>query len=232
MSTNMNDKKKMIVIGVLGALLFGVGAFQFVQMGASNEPAAKKSVAPKEAAKKGAAQQVASEDARPTEEPQAEGKVAPEANPIQGLYALMTLPQRDPFSERSGVLEVSDASQTQVQSPRNPPPTYNPPRDPGLDPYRPEIGGTIPNLPGMDAGAGGPNPIPDPNVFAYRLSGVILGKRPAAVFTDGQGNQRLVPLGSSIDENSRVTNVSHGSVTVKHRGETITLNVGGTPNDN
>ncbi len=64
----MNDKKKMIVIGVLGALLFGVGAFQFVQMGASNEPAAKKSVAPKEAAKKGAAQQVASEEARPAEE--------------------------------------------------------------------------------------------------------------------------------------------------------------------
>ncbi|KXK18715.1 MAG: hypothetical protein UZ18_ATM001000797 [Armatimonadetes bacterium OLB18] len=227
----MNDKKKMIVIGVLGALLFGVGAFQFVQMGASNEPAAKKSVAPKEAAKKGAAQQVASEDARPTEEPQAEGKVAPEANPIQGLYALMTLPQRDPFSERSGVLEVSDASQTQVQSPRNPPPTYNPPRDPGLDPYRPEIGGTIPNLPGMDAGAGGPNPIPDPNVFAYRLSGVILGTSGGGVHRWSRQSE-LVPLGSSIDENSRVTNVSHGSVTVKHRGETITLNVGGTPNDN
>lgn len=228
----MNDKKKVIVIGVLGTLLVGVGAFQFVQMGASDQPATKKPEASKEAAQKSPTQKVASGDLIPAEEPQAENKVVPEANPIQGLYALMTLPQRDPFSERSGVLEVSDAAQTQVQPPKNPPPTYNPPRNPGLDPYRPEIGGTIPNLPGMDAGAGSPNPIPDPNVFAYRLSGVILGKRPAAVFTDGQGNQRLVPLGSSIDENSRVTNVSHGSVTVKHRGETITLHVGGTPNDN
>ena len=69
-------------------------------------------------------------------------------------------------------------------------------------------------------------PFKDPNQFTMSLAAVIMGDRPAAVFQDEQGNQRLVTLGGRVDGDSVVTRIQRGTVTVAHKGKTVTLTVG------
>ena len=71
---------------------------------------------------------------------------------------------------------------------------------------------------------------PDPNQFSYTVSGVITGgNKPAAVFTDSSGNQRLVPVGGSLDGDSKVVAIDRGNVTIEHRGKKQRLSLGGNP---
>ena len=70
---------------------------------------------------------------------------------------------------------------------------------------------------------------PDPSAFGYQVSGVIVGSKPAAVFTDSGGNQRLVPVGGSLDGDSKVISIDKGQVTVEHRGKKLRLPLGGNP---
>jgi hypothetical protein len=63
--------------------------------------------------------------------------------------------------------------------------------------------------------------------FGYTVGGVAIGARPAAVFRDSQGNQRLVMQGADLDGDTKVTAVKMDHVVVVYRGKTLTLRVGG-----
>lgn len=66
--------------------------------------------------------------------------------------------------------------------------------------------------------------------FGFSLGGVMLGSKPMAVFKDGQGNQRLVMLGGSLDPDSKVVSIDKDAVTVRFHGKAIKLTVEGNPN--
>lgn len=57
----------------------------------------------------------------------------------------------------------------------------------------------------------------------------MTGSKPIAVFSDSNGNQRLVPVGGSLDGDSKVVAVEKGSVTIEHRGKKQRLSLGGNP---
>lgn len=204
----MNDKQKGIVVAVLVVLVLGIGAFQFANM---SSPAPPKPAPEKE---------------KDTVSAEATGE--PEVDPMAGLFALNMKP-RDPFQEDSLPQIETATPPTQPTPPpvSNPGRTIRPPRplDGGLNPW--DVQGPLPNS--------GPNglkpsdPLVNPDEPNFRVNGVILGARPAAVFVDGNGNQRLVTVGSSLDGDSQLVSVEKGKVTVRRKGKTLTYNVGGTP---
>jgi hypothetical protein len=205
------NKKKMILLGVLGVALLGVGVFQFASGGetppAKPKPAAKKDVP--ESSPGGIFMEgglVAQNGGTP-------------ADPIKELYARMPLSQRDPFEPNMSVLTSTVTTQQPTPQPTRPTPQ---PQLPVFDP-----GGMIPDGPiNLEGG-----PIVPQRTFNYTLSGVILGNKPAAVFTDDAGNQRLVLVGGSLDGDSQVVSVSQGRVVVRHGKKTVNLTLGGNPNE-
>ncbi|HVL39010.1 MAG TPA: hypothetical protein VM328_06425 [Fimbriimonadaceae bacterium] len=149
-------------------------------------------------------------------------KLVASAGPINPLFA-GALPPRDPF--KAGVLPgMTPPSQPEPPQPEPEPPRprqQRPPREFGAPPS-----GFEPiQLPGLGDGI---KVEPEPEVFGYTLSGVVLGDTPAAVFTDGSGNQRLVTHGAALDGDSRVVGISRGKVTVRWKNKTMTLTLGGT----
>lgn len=202
----MNDKQKMAVVVVLVVLVLGIGAFQFVNMSNPEPPKA------------------AAEDKK--DDNVAEAENTPASDPMLELYALNAKP-RDPFQEES--LPLIEGAEP---APPNPPPTTSAPT---VRPPRPMSGGFTPpfqvnGLPGVGNPSLNPDrPLVNPDEPDFRVNGVILGARPAAVFVDGNGNQRLVTVGSSLDGDSQLVSVEKGKVTVRRKGKTLTYNVGGTP---
>jgi hypothetical protein len=73
---------------------------------------------------------------------------------------------------------------------------------------------------------------PQKPTFGYRLSGLISGNHPAAVFTDASGAQRLVPLNGSLDGDTQLVAVQKGRAVVSFRGKHLKLSLGGTPDAN
>lgn len=242
------EKKKIIILGVLAVVIVGVGAFQFT---ASSGPAAPPKEAakseggkatdgqPAEAATKDGAQ-TASQPGTPTEQAAGEGEAdvdplaravrGPASDPLMGLYARGLAP-RDPFMP-AGAVAAAKAPEPPAEpkpepkpAPR-PQPKTRPPRE--LPPFAvtpgplPGVGGPIEIQPGA--------PLRQPGEFSYSVSGVIVGAKPAAVFTDDSGRQRLVPAGGALDGDSRVVSVTADKVVIRHRGKTLTLSVGGTTN--
>ncbi len=218
------DKKKLVIVGVLGVLVLGIGAFQF--MGSSPAPA-----------KSGATKPTAMTDAQPEVKP-SDGK-----NDLSKMVA-STLPQKDPF--QPGTLP-DDPSKAQPEKPVEPPkapvvrnPLMRGTRRTGSDFSVPPVSPMTGQLPDP-TGQGGPTgpigangvgvqkgaPLRQPGEFAYSVNGVVLGSRPAAVFQDDNGNQRLVPVGGSVDGDSRVVSIERGKVTVQHKGKKLTLTMGG-----
>lgn len=205
----MDDKKKKLALGGLVAVIAGVGAFQFTS--GSAEP-------PKAAAK---------QEKKAIEV--AEKQYAADEDPT-GLIVASALPARDPFDGSSWQPKIEEPK---PPAPVEPPKNTRPPRNVGGG----RINGSIPpfqvgnmSLPSAngDIKLEASKPMADPNAFGYAVSGVIVGHRPAAVFTDASGNQRLIPVGGSIDGDSRVVGISRGKVTIRHRDKTITMTVGGT----
>jgi hypothetical protein len=206
------DKRKLAVVAALALAVLGIGAFQFTAMSKSDKPAHAAS----KASKAGAA---------------SHGDAAVEAsNPAsEDKQIVMALPSRDPFAP--GQLEAVETAQPPQKSPPPDQPrpsqgrtaTNFPPFPVGDLGQLPSAGGLVPTGPKVDV-----KPVEPP--FGYSLSGVIDGVRPAAVFTDSSGSQRLVQVGGSLDGDSQVIRVENGKVTVRHRGKTMTLNVGGNPN--
>ncbi len=223
----MNDKKKLMIVIALGVVVLAVGAFQFTQMsGGEAKP-----------------QATAKREVKPVEDGTGTGTEVPDA--MAQILKIGTGPQRDPFVP--GPLEqLPDSSPQPTQKE---PTVVNPGRRPnrgGLGsiptgfegnppPWRGDPNGPlIPNVGGGNGngGNGGTSVTPtvDPDAFRYTVTGVIDGAKPAAIFTDPAGNQQLVRLGGSPGEGSQLVSVDRGRVVVKHKGKTLTFNVGGTPN--
>lgn len=202
----MNEKQKIAVVAALVVLVLGIGAFQFANMSNSEPPAAKQ------------------ENKKEALAADATDEIAPD--PMATLFVVNAKP-RDPFQEET--LPLLAGAEPPAQP--TPPPTNTGPR---IKPPAPLGGfGTAPwqpNLPGaQDPNLRPADPLVNPDEPNFRVNGVILGARPAAVFVDGSGNQRLVTVGSSLDGDSQLVGVEKGKVTVRRKGKTLTYNVGGTP---
>lgn len=208
-----NDKRKVLVLGVLGAALLGVGAFQLIPKG---EPAPAASASkPASSAKPNKAEQEATE-------------------PQPDLLANLA-PSRDPFAPVSLPL----ASGREVQP--NPAPVPTPPPAQRVAPVRqPRVDlAPLSPLPGALPGGGGlggvsvvptDRPLRQPGEFAYSVVGVVVGEQPVVVLRADDGTQRMIPLGGGVDGDSRVLAIEEGRVTVQHRGKRLTLPVGGNSN--
>lgn len=218
------DKTKTIVVSVLGVVLLGVGAFQFMPKGSAPVATASETYA---------ADEDKAEGKKLTPE---EKKAEEERAKQEALIAVLggALAPRDPFSTAGISNPLPD---NKVVPPTAPPPTARPSGNVASSPrpqssgggsgYRPpSMGGAIPPYDptrgtGLPA-SGGPIANIGPT---YAVSGVITGDRPMAVFKDSQGNQRIVPLGGYVDADTKVVGIERGKVRVKTRDgeQTLTL---------
>ena len=201
-----NDKKKVIVLAALGAVLLGVGAFSMTGGGA---PAP----APAEAAK---------------EEQQSEAAAAAEAIEEQeSPFASAPLPQRDPFAPQ---IAKRDANAPVAGS--TPPPaaqsgTPLAPMDVPAPPMPPMPGdvaslpnpGPTGNGPDQIAGQGAPS---EPIGPSFRLTGVVLSEQPMALIQVDGGKQRAVRVGDRLSGH-RVASISRRGVTLESNGQRTTL---------
>lgn len=212
----MGDKKKIGIIAVLGVVILGVGAFQFMGGGSAAAPAKSE--------KKAAAA---------AEDPNAPKQVK---NP---QYANL-LPQRDPFKQPD-LPELKPPMPTPAPTPA--PVATN--SGGGRRRYRADggndysvpplpIGGQLPEGTGMPAGpiGGGQGGVAIEQAPGYTVSGMITGHKPMAVIRDPQGNERIVQEGASLDGDTKVVSIQNGKVTISRKGKTTQIPVGGTPNGN
>ena len=226
-----DDKKKLTVLATLGVLLLGLGAFTLMPQGSSAPPGPQKS------------------GWKPPEEPKEEA-VEPPRNPT----VVAALPRRDPFEIPGYAREKEPPPQNVAPEPEKanqiPSPNYQGRRRPrGLggrlnigsigeefgDPLPPtgnQVEPARPNVGGPDSGteptvAKVETPPPPEPTFDYSLNGVILGRRPAAVLRDKQGNQRLVTVGGMIDGDSTLIEVRQGAAIVDVRGKRRRIELNG-----
>jgi|GEM_PF-4850276 len=128
------------------------------------------------------------------------------------------LVQRDPF-----VSPIKPASMDAPSTGANPPPKPLITGSESSLPVLPQPGGSV-------SGKLGVEPVSPPLAsFSYHLSGLIQGQHPGAVFSDAQGNQRLVSVGSALDGDSTLIKVEESCVIVNFRGQHLTLALGETP---
>ncbi|MBS1723771.1 MAG: hypothetical protein JSS66_12555 [Armatimonadetes bacterium] len=246
-----NDKKKMIVLAGLGVALLAVGAFQFIGKGspppapavtkATKEATAHKASTGASSATSGTTQPAAAatgssaSNGQPSGESPAAtpagatGTAEAETDPQRQVLLQMVknpLPRRDPFESQDNRAPDTTPAQPVQTAPQQPvKPVHRPTaeRFAYSAPVSP-LAGTLPNggtSPGMDVSHA--PPLRQPSEFAYKVTGVIVGHKPMAVFEDDSGNQRLVPVGGSIDGDSKVVGVERGKVRIVHRGKEKTL---------
>ena len=205
-----------MVLGALVILVIAVGAFQFM----GGKPAASDAtVATTDADAGDGTTGVEGEEG--TDGTVGEEGVDGEVQPVNAIGDVVaSLPVRDPFQPSQG---MEDSTTPKVVEP---PKTVTEPRPPrvasngGNTPYNPGIGGSLPELGGFGGGQLTPTTPPEP---AFRVVGILVGERPIAVFEDDGGNQRLVPLGGSIDGDTKVTKIEQGKVTIERHGKAKTL---------
>lgn len=207
----MDEKKKLIVIGALTVVMLGIGAFQIVK-GSSHAPAPAPAVVATTAAPaaKGDATSSTNKD---------DSQAAQQANDlVKGSY-----PAHDPFKPLVDANAVP-ASQTPPSAPASKPLTQRvakgelfpkfPIQKDGQLPGASTQGLTVPIKPAA----------PD---SGYALAGIIMGRKPAAVFVDAQGAQHLVQLGGSLDGDTRLVDLDRGHVVLRVKDQTKTLTLGG-----
>jgi len=209
----MDEKKKLIVIGALTVVMLGIGAFQFMK--GSSHPAAPP------AAVATTVKPAASGSDATTATNSGDSQAAQQANDlVKGSY-----PAHDPFKPLVDA-NALPASQTP------------PPSAPAAKPLTQRVakGQLFPafpiskegQLPGASAQGGVTTPIKPPAPeFGYALAGIIMGRKPAAVFVDSQGGQHLVQLGGSLDGDTRLVDLDRGHVVLRVKDQTKTLTLGG-----
>lgn len=211
-----NDKKKLMILGVLALLMVAVGAFTFMGGGSSASPevlTTKATGAYGEGTDPQANGDEATGDEKPTD------GISEEDRPESGVLALAPFEPRDPFETPSSVPKANQITPPPAVTPTAThvsPIQGNPPRqNSGNQPFDPNTFG---------GGIGGGQNLP-PVVVAptFIVKGIILGAKPMAVFEDGQGNQRLVALGGSVDGDTKVVAIEQGKVTVVHKGKRYSL---------
>lgn len=208
----MDEKKKLIVIGALTVVMLGIGAFQIVK-GSSHAPAAPPAVVATTAtpSAKGDATSSTNKD---------DSQAAQQANDlVKGSY-----PTHDPFKPIVDANAVP-ASQTQQSAPQSRPVTQRVARGELFPKFPIQKDG---QLPGASTQGGVTAPIKPPAPeFGYALAGIIMGRKPAAVFVDSQGAQHLVELGGSLDGDTRLVDLDRGHVVLRVKDKTKTLTLGG-----
>lgn len=205
----MDEKKKLMVLGAMGVVLLGIGAFQFAKSsGSQPAPAAQSTVS-----------KSADAGTTSTNGSQTGDQASPQQNDlVKGAYA-----SRDPFKP------LVDANAPVPSTTPTPAPT----------PTRVARNDGIPNFPGIDKTNGLPQPgmssvggktvpvNPPAPESGYKLAGVIMGKKPAAVFIDAQGAQHLVQLGGSLDGDTQLVNLDRDHVVLRVKGQDKPLTLGG-----
>lgn len=212
----MKDKKKVMVLGLLVVAMLAIGAFQFIGPSSSSAPIAETDEATEvtdpETTTVADGEGVEGEEGAEVEE---EGD-AKKLN-IEGFVA-ESFDVRDPFDVPSGV-EPEKAKAPEPEKPVEPrvKPQQKPRSLPGEQPVNPRIFGDLPPL-----GGGG---APVDNSPQYRVKGVLVGQRSVAVVEDEEGNQKLVPVGGSIDGDTKVVKIEQGKVTVERNGKKKVLSI-------
>ena len=224
----MDDKKKLIAVGSLFVAMLAIGAFEFTKGSGDDTPAKPKDA---KAAAKTADGSTPVGDAKIGDAKAGDKKADEKAkNPLVSL----PLPARDPFKPIS--LPNPTPSPAAAAAPKPvaapPKPRHESNRLPSIPPLG--IEGTLPpaDQPGPNGPISGPvgatsQGAPAVQTFGYKLKGTLMGDRPMAVFADSQGNERIVPVGSSLDGDSQVVSVSAGAVKVRVHGKTRTMTPGG-----
>lgn len=196
------EKKQLVVVGVLVALILAVGAFQFMR-GSSDTPPPTE---PKKAKPEGS-----------------EGTTAEKPKPKN--ENLLPLAAKDPFTPAAFISEGTTP-------PNNPTPPVKQESTHGSRNIKlPGVGDFTEPMdwqPGGKKDIVKPAEPPKP-VFGYDLVGIVEGAHPMAVFEDAAGNQQLVEVGQGIGPSATLTNISRGTVRVKFNAETLVFNVGGNP---
>jgi hypothetical protein len=206
--------KKAIVIAVLALALVGIGAFGLMKPEPEYQP---KVVATSADAGNDLADNGSGRDAGGGK--QNEGKDLR----AEQLMALVTGPlnPRDPF-EQGGATAAEAVTAQPVVGNTPPPAATSARRSPSLPPLDP-MGGSLAGPGGVGLSPG--QPLRQPGEFGYRVKGVVVGDRPVAILEDDGGNQRMVPLGGSVDGDSRVVGIEKGRVRIRHRGKDQTLTI-------
>jgi hypothetical protein len=202
----MDEKKKLMVVGALAIVFVGVGVFTFTR--SPEAPAAS-------------AETTASKDQDALAGAEGEGKDEPLKNPLLA----MDLPRRDPFAPPLSPVQPQGFQPQPTPVGRRPMVNFAPPKN-SLN--------TISLWPESNKETGveevTPVKVPEPELpFSYTVSGVVIGRRPAVVFRDSQGNQKLVTEGASLDGDTTVTAVKLTHVGVLYRGKKLRLPIGGEP---
>ena len=216
------DKKKLLVIAGLAVAVLGIGVFEFAG-GGGQAPAPEKKPAAHARSNAAAGTQKSGDAATPSAS--ASGNPA-DGKPSEVPGATQEVAERDPF-DGSKFMPAPTKQGTPAPSPAQTRPAPAPmPGKLGPLSVTPDVpGGRLPN-PAAFAGQH------DPNAFDYAVSGVITGERPAVIFADSQGNQRLIQLGGSLGPDTKVVAISRGKVTVRHHGKELNLTVGaGNPTE-
>lgn len=196
------DKKKLLIIGILFLALVGVGTYQFV--GSSAPP--KKNQASK------------------ANEPRQSGTVEqPETENTPNKVFALGLTPRNPFQpgtlpneQRPDAIENNRIVQA---PPERPTPRVDTPYAGVKPPWDPTI-------PGVGLEPGGAS-TPPANEFTYTLIGLVDGPTPVAVFLTSDGAQKMVRVGEYVGQDAKVVRIQNGSVTIQANGKTITQRVGG-----
>lgn len=227
----MDDKKKMMIVGSLVAVLLAVGAFQLLA------PAPKPAIAPEPDKTS-----VVAQSGNPAD-PDAEVK-----DPVRAkLESLLNegVSVRDPFVPTGDIPAEALAPISKIAPPSADPTRQERPAagrrstgsswDGGAAPWNPlpgslpaAGGGVVPTGGGMSGqigAGGGPTPGENTGGSSYKVKGTIVGNTKMAVFEDDKGNQKLVPLGGSVDGDTKVVGISNGKVKVRRGGRTEEVGV-------
>lgn len=228
----MDDKKKILILGALFVVMIGVGAFQFVKSGdpAPAATAEKKS----ETTPAGGASATVDTKSGPGES-QGGYKAAGDVTVDPALIVAAKLEPRDPFDGRKWEkTEEVAPSVPPPAAPKRPASASRPPRGISGAGFRPAgvpIEGVLPEAGAPVAGAP-QGQLPSVEDFPYVVAGTVSGDRPVVILTDPAGKQKIVPVGGQVDGDSQIVSISNGKVTVRHRGKTKTVPVGGTSPSN
>ena len=222
-----DDKKKLVILGVLAVVILGVGGFTMMGGGASAPAPTESKPKTEETADTGGKTGTTTGEEAKVGEVGPDGKLADGTTPVAGapeqfagLQAVNDLLPRDPFQAPAGFKGSKPTPPPTPQpAPVKPPTTRGPKADPGMKPWSPgPLAGNVPD-------GGSPLPSNLPVTPTYKVKGVLLGAKPIVVIEDSNGGQKLVPLGGSIDGDTQVTGIRKGSVTIRHKGKETTLTI-------